>query len=326
MSSPILEYIQNDYVPISPDTRKPETGSPFDLEPFQTRILEHVFTPVLFRNERDPESGKIGVWRLPYRTFVYSCCKKSGKTALGGGVMAAWSRTYGGEILSVANDLEQSKGRAFDRVNHFLDWKKQTDPNWYDKNITKHTVDTVEMREPYALIRAIPCDPSGEAGGFQSLTVWDELWAYSSERVNRLWTELQPIPNLVNSLRMVVTYAGYYGESELLYSLYEGAVKPNLQTGEPEGKRVEGLEDLPCFVIGDMFVYWDHVPRMPWHTPEFLESAKNDPANKLRPHEYLRLWENRWTTGNEAFLDMEKVDLAMAAGKERGLINNMEGS
>ena len=48
--------------------RNPETGAPFDLYPAQERFLREALTP-----------GPDG--RLPYSEMVYSCPKKSGKTA-----------------------------------------------------------------------------------------------------------------------------------------------------------------------------------------------------------------------------------------------------
>ena len=311
----IIRRIEKEYVPISPETHKPETGKPLALFDHQVRIFNHVFTPLWFEGEQRE--------RLPYRTVVWSAIKKSGKTAIGGAVSYAWGREYGGEVLSVANDKDQARDRAFNRVLMFVRHMAVQKARIYNKIVKSATSDTIVFDDPHSQLRAIPCDPSGEAGGFQSLTVWDELWAYSGDLLWRLWTELQPIPNIPESIRLVTTYAGYYGESELLFSLYEQACKPDPLSGEYTGEKIPGLEDLPCYRHGDLFVYWDHEGRMPWHTPEFLESARNDPANKMRPHEYLRLWENRWTTGVERFLDMEKVDRAMAIGAEQGMVNNM---
>ena len=174
-------------------------------------------------------------------------------------------------------------------------------------------------RRPYSIITALAVDPSGEAGARNSLVVFDELWGYNSGQAERFWEELQPIPTIPHSTRLVVTYAGFYGESNLLYGLYERCLKPDPETEEYMGEKVKGLEDLPCYVDGQTFAYWDHEARMPWHTPEFLESARAE----TRPSEYLRLWENRWTTGQEAFIDMELFDAMCAIGDAEGLKNNM---
>jgi len=46
--------------------------------------------------------------------------------------------------------------------------------------------------------------------------VFDELWAFTSERSRRLWDELVPVPTRAVSVRVTVTYAGFEGESALL--------------------------------------------------------------------------------------------------------------
>jgi phage terminase large subunit-like protein len=53
--------------------------------------------------------------RLPWDTILYSCPKKSGKTALNGAVTLAWGFTQEApnEILILANDLEQTLARVF---------------------------------------------------------------------------------------------------------------------------------------------------------------------------------------------------------------------
>ena len=46
---------------------------------------------------------------------------------------------------------------------------------------------------------------------------------------------------------------------------------------------------------------------------------------KGRASEYLRIWENRWTTGLESYIDMELYDQLVARGEAEGLTNKMEG-
>lgn len=295
----------------------PETGKPMDLASHQSRILNHVFTP--------KANGE-----LPYRTVIYSCPKKSGKTEIAAGITYAWARHFGGEIYSCANDKDQSAGRMFARVYEFLDWMKMTNKKRYDNEVLRHNYDIIELAAPrstsrtanrraFSTVKPIAVDPSGEAGARNSLVVFDELWGYSGGQAERFWEELQPIPTIPHSTRLVVTYAGFYGESNLLYSLYERCLRPNPETEEYEGELVKGLEDLPCYVDGSTFAYWDHEARMPWHTPEFLSAAKAE----TRPSEYLRLWENRWTTGQEAFIDMDLFDELCVIGDRAGLTNNM---
>ena len=301
-----------------------ETGRPIVLAEHHKRILNHAFRP-------DAEG------KFLYNTIVLSMPKKSGKTELAGMIAYAFLRLYGGDVISIANDQEQAESRMFLRVKETLELMKKLALKQYeqvvdDEHLEKDRIiikGRIGFRDrgqwnpgPHEL-RFIASDYGGEAGAMNALTVFDELWAFSTERGERLWMELPPIPTLPVSLRLVTTYAGFYGESELLYSIYDAAVSPDPMTDEPRGERVPGLDDLPCYRLGKTFVYWDHEARMPWHTEEFLEAARNDPAFRGREGEYRRLWENRWTTGEEAFIPMELIDELMATGEAEGLVNHM---
>jgi hypothetical protein len=302
------------------------TGKKIKLFPHQKRILNEMFRE---------EKGK-----LVYTTMVYSCPKKSGKTEVAAGVTYAFARRYGGEMYSIANDEEGAKNRMYDRMVQALLMMKEKDPVLFDEIMP----DNKQRRERIALagsvqfaegnqknfaphiLKYVASDYAGEAGSMNAMCVFDELWGISSERGERLWTEFQPIPNLAASIRFVTTYAGFYGESALLWRIYENVVKPDPHTNEEMGIKIPGLEDLPVYVSDDgaTIVYWDHEARMPWHTPEFIAAAQNDPSVKGRDSEFRRLWLNEWSSGTEAFIEMEVVDRAMARGAERGLVNHME--
>ena len=301
----VLDFIQAGFLM--------ENGLVVDLYPHQKRVLHYFLTPTP-TNE------------MPFRTAMYSCIKKSGKTEVGSMVMYGWARAYGGLILSVANDQVQARERAFNRLVAMLSRMSRLEPERFEREVVgQPTKDEVTLRcqdGSESVTRAIPCDPYGEAGGMFSLTIWDELWAYRGDKLSTLWSELQPVPAIPgvvrHSIRFVTTYAGWVAESPLLYSLYEQACKP--EDGLETAPRV--LEGEPVYAIpGQLGVYWDHEPRMPWQTPEFLAAVKADPATL--PGEYLRHWENRWTTGKETFVDPRLLDAAIAKGRESGLWNHM---
>ena len=301
----VLDFIQAGYLM--------EDGKPVELFPFQSDILAHFLTPTAKAE-------------MPYRSVIWSQIKKSGKTEMGAMVMYGWARAYGGTILSVANDEGQARERAFNRLVAMLGRMAKEDKDRYDREVmvdpTKNEVTLRCQDGSPSVVRAIPCDPYGEAGGMFSLTVWDELWAYKGDKLNTLWSELQPVPAIPgvvkHSIRFVTTYAGWVAESPLLYGLYEQACKP--ENGIETAKRV--IPGEPVYGIpGQLGVYWDHEPRMPWQTPEFLAAVKADPATL--PGEYLRHWENRWTTGKETFVDPRLLDAAIFRGKD--LRNHMAG-
>jgi hypothetical protein len=74
----------------------------------------------------------------------------------------------------------------------------------------------------------------------------------------------------------------------------------------PEGQGEPIHPDLPIYVNREaqLFVYWDHEPRMQWQTPQYYESQKKT----LRPGTYLRLHENKWATAEETFITPEMWD------------------
>jgi hypothetical protein len=306
----LIETIEGDYLPISPDTLQPDAilnkrGQ--WLFPDQVRVLNHVFTPVR--------------GMLPYDTVIISDIKKSGKTAIGAACALSWAWSRGGEIYVLANSMDHARDRAYSRISTFLDHLLRHDPAKYAEKVEDHFADSITFKNPYARIEALPCSAGSSAGSFVSMSLWDELWNYDLTSSHRLWAEFSPIPQLYGkSVRLVVTYAGYMGESSLLWSLHEMTVNPD-QDGNPRGNRAPGLEDLPCYVSpdGNTFAYWNHEPNRPWHTEEFLEGRRSDLS--LPKHEYLRLWENRWTTGNESFIPIELIDSLMEHGDSVGLVN-----
>jgi len=319
MDCDVVKLIREEY--LIWDTRS-RSVRPIPLESHQCRILNHAFTP--------REDGT-----LKYRTIVYSCPKKSGKTEIAAAVVYAFCRLFGGNCYSIANDEDQAATRMWLRVKDMIDrmeWsdvKKIIHPDLLEKGriFSGRKIDFAsndQLNPGPHWLSYIANDYKGEAGGMPALTVWDELWAYSQEAAFRLWEEMQPTPTLPVSIRFVTTYAGWYGESNLLWNLYEQVVQPDpYDPFNKLGDRVPGLEDLPVFEKGATLVYWDHEARMPWHTPEFMEESKNDPACFGRESEWRRIWGNEWTTGLDPFLDVELWDELAQMGTEAGLINHM---
>jgi hypothetical protein len=111
------------------------------------------------------------------------------------------------------------------------------------------------------------------------------------------------VPTRKNSIRFITTYAGFEGESKLLWDLYKQVVSKD-EHPEGQGERIH--PDLPVYVNREarMFAYWDHEPRMPWQTQEYYDSQKRT----LRPGAYLRFHRNEWATAEEIFITPELWD------------------
>jgi phage terminase large subunit-like protein len=253
----------------------PETKRPFQLLPAERSFLTHAF-------ERD-DSG-----RLRYPEQCFSAPKKSGKSTLASLHTLVTVLLFGGsfgEAVLLANDFEQAQGRVFEMCRRIVECSPVLKPH------AKVTKDTISFRHLGASIIAVPSDYASIAGGNQNIAVFDELWAYTSERAFRLWDEMCVVPTRDTALRLTVSYAGFSNESTLLENLYQrGLQQPRL---------------APNLYGGDgLLMFWSHHPVAPWQTPEWIAEMRRT----LRPAAFTRLIENRFTEVASNFVDMAWVD------------------
>jgi phage terminase large subunit-like protein len=262
-----------------------ESGETFRLLPHQRAVLRLAFT--------FDDQG-----RLRYDTYLYSCPKKSGKTTINAAITLWWAFTQEApnELLVVANDYEQAQSRVFSAIAKLI------------RNNASLTQSAEIQGRQIALsngtkIMPLASDYAGAAGSNHGFTSWDELWGYSSESSRRLWEELTPVPTRRNSIRFITTYAGFEGESRLLWDLYRQGVDTD---EHPEGEANRVDPNLPVYVndASRLFVYWDHGLRMPWQTPQYYEAQRR----MLRPGTFLRLHDNRWATSESVFITPELWD------------------
>src|SRR6516162_3619306 len=253
----------------------PETGSAFELYPTEEQFIRAALTP-----------GPDG--RLPFPELLFAAPKKSGKTALAAMTVLYVIVCLGGryaEAYCVANDQEQASSRVFQAIVRIIEASPLL------RGTAKITANKVEFVSTGSTITALASDYAGAAGANPTITVFDELWAYTSERAQRLFDEMVPVPTRKVSLRLTVTYAGFEGESELFEGLYKRGLK-----GEqiaPALYRQEGL-----------LMFWAHDCPAPWQTEQWIEQMRQ----QLRPNQFLRMIENRWVTSESTFVPMEWWD------------------
>ncbi|MGH8011730.1 MAG: terminase TerL endonuclease subunit [Candidatus Binataceae bacterium] len=259
----------------------PETSEPYALYPEQERFLREALTP-------DAKG------RLPYSELLFSAPKKSGKTATAAMgllyVMVCLSGPFG-EGYCVANDYEQAASRVFQAAARIIQASPLLKPT------AKITADRITFISTGATIIALASDYAGAAGSNPTITVFDELWGYTSERSNRLWDELVPVPTRKVSVRLTSTYAGFEGESTLLESLFKRG------TG---GEQIE-----PDLYRGNgMLAYWTNRCPAPWQSDAWREQMRS----QLRPNAYLRLIENKWVSSESTFVPIEWWDACIDPG------------
>jgi phage terminase large subunit-like protein len=253
----------------------PETGRPFELLPSERAFLEYAF--------------KIGAdGRLLYPEQVYSCPKKSGKSCFAAIIIITMILLFGGaygEAFALANDQEQAKGRVFEMIRRIIEASPLL------KREAKITESKITFPAFNATISAIASDAASAAGANPTISCFDELWAYTSERSRRLWDEMVPPPTRKIACRLTVTYAGYEGESLLLEELHKrGKTLPEV------GPSLHAGDGLLCF--------WSHTPVAPWQDEAWLTSMRNT----LRPSAYQRMVENTFASSESAFVDLSAWD------------------
>lgn len=264
----------------------PVSGKLVELRPHQKRVLRRA----LMMDEDGYSRYSLVVWSEP---------KKSGKTTIAAGVGAYIANCVEApnEVSCVANDKEQAAGRIYANMVPTLQrlgWQipltersKRERPTAYGANGT--------------VVKAITTDYEKEAGANQGISLWSELWAYDSERLNRLWEEMTPPPTRKFAMRWVETYAGFIGESRLLWGYYNKIFK-DTDEKELQDRVIKLWHDLPVYELDErMLVYWSHEHRMPWQTDIYYRDQR---AN-MRYSSYIRLHENRWVEAAGDFITHE---------------------
>ena len=253
----------------------PETGRAYVLLAAEREYLKHAFTL--------DENG-----RLLYPTLIYSAIKKSGKTTFAAILVITVLLLFGGrygEAYCVANDLEQSRGRVFEACRRIVDASPILS---CEADITANKIIFTALG---STITAVASDYQGAAGANPTISVFDEIWAFTTEKAWRLWDEFVPSPARRISCRLVVSHAGFSGESSLLESLCQSGLKQ-----PPLG---------PDLYAGDgQLTFWTHEPIAPWQTEGWIEQMRAS----LRPHQFLRMIENRFASGTEGFISLAAWD------------------
>ncbi len=273
----------------------PETRAPIQLAPYHARAIREALS-----------IGPDGLFK--YSTIIWGEIKKSGKTSISAAVMA-WlcSNMAYSSGKFVANSLEQADSRASKmlRTNYIL-----------------HPVPGVEIVPSRNLVRwsnnseakSIPINPSSEAGGNDSAIMYDELWGAHEEAKERMWAEMTLSPTRYGkSFKWVSSYAGFLGESNLLWNLYLQGVDQDAQF-PGQGKRFDWCDEfdppLECYYneAARLFCLWNTVPRLPWQTGKLGEAYYAQEATTLTPSAFNRLHRNQWSSAIEAFVPIEWWD------------------
>jgi phage terminase large subunit-like protein len=289
-------------------------------ELIRLRLYQKLITRFVFTRRADG--------RFPFQTIVYSQPKKGGKTTL----VAAWERWLAetqvryGNLFTIGNDEKQAKEREFEVIAKSIALTPGYEEN-RDRLPGRWTVQKTSMMclTSKSTIKAISVDSKGEAGGWPYATCWTELWGYESTEARAFWVEMTPVPTVPDSMRIVDTYAGFEGGSEILKELYDrGMGGRQLTAGEMarvaardvDGERYEdflhafvetaGNPDapVPCWVDGALFMFWDAGWTAHRNPEEQTEEYYGEQAKTLPPQQFDRVHLNLWGSDESAAIPM----------------------
>jgi phage terminase large subunit-like protein len=255
----------------------PETSKPFTLLEAEREFMRRAFM-------------LDGDGRLLFPELVYGAPKKSGKTTLAALIVLVMVllRSDGrfAEAYVVANDFEQAQSRVFAVIRRIVEVSPLL------KHEAKITADRISFPALDASITAIASDAASAAGGNPTISCFDELWGYTSERSRRLWDEMITSPARKISCRLTTTYAGFAGESVLLEELHKRGLALPDEVG-------------PSLRAGDgMLFAWHTTPVAPWQDERWLAEMRRS----LRPSAYARMIMNEFVSPESKFVDLAAWD------------------
>jgi hypothetical protein len=254
--------------------------SPYDGKVYTMVDAERQFINFAFRLD---DEGK-----LLYPLLVYSAVKKSRKTELAGILTHTMICLFGGkfaEAFIVANDREQAINRCFTACCRIAEASPLL------QHETRIMQDRILFPATQSSITAVATDYASIAGGHPTISVFDEIWAATSERARRLWDELIPVPTRKISCRLVVSHAGFEGEGHLLRELNQRGIQlPEVGTDLRAGS--------------GMLMHWSHTPLHHWQNEQWLAQMRRE----LRPNQYARMIENRFVSAESSFISPDLWD------------------
>lgn len=235
--------------------------------------------------------------------LAISAPKKAGKTTANAFLLCFRWLVYPGDHFCVGNDWDQSAGRQFQMI---ADMVRR---NAYLKRSVKVSANRLIFTPTGSTITALAVDAAGNAGANHLTASHTEAWGIVYEAGIRAFEELTPPPGKrfgVPALRIVDSYAGYEGESVTWHSIVDRGLA---------GERIS--DDWPIYLNGGLLLFHavgEEGQRLCFRgTPEEAAAYYADQKTTLRPGAYLRLHENKRSTGSESFINLDWWDRCVDA-------------
>jgi hypothetical protein len=193
------------------------------------------------------------------------------------------------ETIVVANDLDQARV-LFDEAAGFV----RRDPML--SSVCTVYRDRIENEHSRSRLRVITSDAitAYGLGARRTTFIYDEIWGAS--RRDLLDALVSALPKVQGSQLFAITNAGLVDTPGWeLWQLCKNSKTPNLRA-------------------------WDSRDRGVW--PSWMDPRERERQRQLLPDSvYLRLWENRWSSGAGDFLTEEEVDACVDESLDSSSLN-----
>ena len=192
----------------------------------------HVFVPKYCINDEGeyftPHAWQNSVMKAYWQhrfdtdTLVISNIKKSGKTTLNAWITMHRFLTLPGEHACAANDREQAQNRVFSMIEDMCR------RNSLLASMTEFTRSEIRNIPTGAILRALPVNAKGIAGGNWLTVSSTECWGIMNPAEEEQWTELTPRPQKLHGfmpMRIADGYAGFLGRSNVWHNMLDFALE-----------------------------------------------------------------------------------------------------
>ena len=260
----------------------PELNGPIWLAPYQIDALNEA-------TKKDVDGFYV------YSLIAWMDIKKSIKSCIAAAVALRMAfKTDWGSIKVVANKKEQAASRSYFYITRALHLNPKMQAMIDDGRI-KISNYTINFHFNNAMIKALPLNPEGEAGGNDDLIIWTEAWAAKTKAAQTMYTEMVIPPNKFGrGFKWIESYAGFSGEAPILEPIYKNNVKPEYQ-----------IDNTEMYQNGRTFALNNHNPQLPWQTKEYYAQQ----ASELMDSEFLRVHKNMWQSATQSFIEGVQWDL-----------------
>lgn len=275
-------------------TKGPKAGEPFILEPFQREFVQEFYR----RDEEDRRIYRLGLLGLP---------RGNGKSPLAAGLALyeLLSRHDAPDVFVAAGGRDQAR-IAFDFARRFVEGGDLAELVRVGRN-------EIVYPDRLGSMRVLSAEGALQHGLSVSCAIVDELWAFTTEKQQELFTALETaLHKRLESFLLAITTAGS-DRLSLLGRLYDRGLA-QLELEQPSDFLTIGRDEengvlywwhgAPDEASADDEETWRACNPASWVDLRDLRRQRNSPSTSEATFRRLHL--NQWTAGEDVWITPER--------------------